>query len=383
MGSPSVPAGEPSGRHEKVTAFVSRAAASAEQKTVLPGLGADLDAFGSEEPKRAQPAAAAPKASLLSRRTLLILGLAGAALLAAAAAAVFAPSLLLQAPATTPGRVTITTAPMGTEVSVDGQVRGLTPLTFQLDPGAHLIRLRRDSNERTISLNVAAGADVTQHYEFAPQAAPAAQTSTLSITTDPPGARVLVDGEAHGTSPVTVADLSVALHRVTVIGELGSVERQVTTEAGVTSSVVFALPRAPAVSAGWLAVASPFEVQVVERGDVIGTSASPRFMVPAGVHEVDLVNEALGFNEHRRIEISQGATAPLKIDARAVISANARPWADVLVDGRSVGQTPIANLSLTLGSHEIVFRHPDLGERRQVIVVTARGPNRIAVDLTR
>jgi hypothetical protein len=48
-----------------------------------------------------------------------------------------------------------------------------------------------------------------------------------------------------------------------------------------------------------------------------------------------------------------------------------------------VGQTPLANLSLALGTHEIVFRHPDLGERKQTIVVTAKGPNRIAVDLTR
>jgi hypothetical protein len=312
----------------------------------------------------------------------MIAGIAGAVVLLAAAA-VLVPQLFRQRPSTSPGRVTITTAPMGVEVSVNGEVRGLTPLTFQLDPGSHSIRLRRETDERTISLQVAAAADVTQHYEFAPQAVPAAQTSTLSITTDPPGARVLIDGEARGTSPVTVADLSVARHRITVVGGNGSVERQVTTEAGVTSSVVFALPRAPAVSAGWLTVASPFEVQVVERGDVIGTSASPRFMVPAGAHEVDLVNETLGFSERRRIDISQGATATVRIDARAAISANARPWADVLVDGRPVGQTPIANLSLTLGSHEIVFRHPDLGERKQTLIVTTRGPNRIAVDLTR
>jgi hypothetical protein len=137
------------------------------------------------------------------------------------------------------------------------------------------------------------------------------------------------------------------------------------------------------MSAGWLAVSSPFEVQVIERGDVIGTSASPRFMIPAGTHEADFVNESLGFSEHRRIEISQGATARISIDARAPISANARPWADVLLDGRPIGQTPIANLSVTLGTHQLVFRHPDLGERQQTMVVTAKGPNRIAVDLTR
>ena len=120
----------------------------------------------------------------------------------------------------------------------------------------------------------------------------------------------------------------------------------------------------------------------MERGDVIGTSASTRFMIPAGSHEVDLVNDVLGFKEHRRIDIKPGATATVKIDARASINVNARPWAEVLVDGRAVGQTPISNLSLSLGSHEVVFRHPDLGDRQQTVVVTAKGPNRIAVDLT-
>jgi hypothetical protein len=65
------------------------------------------------------------------------------------------------------------------------------------------------------------------------------------------------------------------------------------------------------------------------------------------------------------------------------VSANARPWADVIVDGISVGQTPIANLQLTIGTHDVVFRHPQLGERRQAVTVTQNGPNRIAVDLTK
>jgi serine/threonine-protein kinase len=268
-------------------------------------------------------------------------------------------------------------------VTIDGQSRGLTPLSVQLDPGTHTVTLQRGSEERTINLQVASGAELTQHYEFATPAAPAARTSTVAVTSDPPGARVLVDGTPRGTSPVTIPDLSVGRHRVTVIGENGSVERQVTTEAGATSSVVFSMPRAPAVSAGWLSVTSPFEVQVIERGEVIGTSASPRFMVPAGARDVDFVNDILGFKDRRRIEITQGATATVTIDARAAVNLNARPWADVLVDGRPVGQTPIANLSLTLGPHQILFRHPDLGERQQTFMVTANGPNRIAVDLSR
>jgi serine/threonine-protein kinase len=310
-------------------------------------------------------------------------GAVAAAVALLAALAYVVPRYVGGSPSTTPGRVTIGTTPLGAEVTIDGQAHGLTPVTVQLGPGAHMIVLRRNGEERTIPLQVASGAEITQHYEFAPRPAPAPQTSTLSITSDPAGARVLIDGESRGVSPVTIADLSVARHRVTVIGENGTVERQVTTEAGVTSSLVVSLPKAPAMSAGWLTVASPFEVQVLERGEVIGTSAAPRFMVPAGAHEVELINDTLGYKERRKVDVSAGASSTIKVDAQSTISVNARPWAEVFVDGRSAGQTPIANFSVSLGSHQVIFRHPELGERQQTVVVTAKGANRIAVDLTK
>jgi serine/threonine-protein kinase len=50
---------------------------------------------------------------------------------------------------------------------------------------------------------------------------------------------------------------------------------------------------------------------------------------------------------------------------------NATPWAEVWIDGRSLGETPLANVEVPVGEHELVFRHPDLGERRQRVVVRA------------
>jgi hypothetical protein len=381
MGSPPIPAGDPAQRKEKVAAFVSRSAGAPEPRLVSPAGTDHLDAFGSEEPRSQREVYAAKIRSV--RPLWILVGIAVAAVVLAAVW--LAPALFRsgQSPTPGPGRVTIGTTPIGAQVSVDGQARGVTPLSLQLDPGTHTIKLTRGSDERTISIQVASGADMTQHYEFAPLPPPAPLTSTLTVITDPPGARVSIDGQARGTSPVTVADLSASRHRVVVTGENGSVERQVTTEAGGASSVVFSLPRTTPVSTGWLAVASPFEVQVVEKGEIIGTSATPRFMVSTGAHEIELVNDTLGFKELRRVDVSSGATATVKIDARASVSANARPWADVIVDGRAVGQTPIANLSLTLGSHQFVFRHPDFGERQETVVVTAKGPNRVAVDLTK
>jgi serine/threonine-protein kinase len=63
------------------------------------------------------------------------------------------------------------------------------------------------------------------------------------------------------------------------------------------------------------------------------------------------------------------------------LSLNATPWAEVLVDGKSVGETPIGNLSVSLGSHDVVFRHPELGDKRMTATVTTAGPTRLSADL--
>jgi serine/threonine-protein kinase len=65
------------------------------------------------------------------------------------------------------------------------------------------------------------------------------------------------------------------------------------------------------------------------------------------------------------------------------MNVNAVPWANVWVDGRSLGETPLANVQVTPGTHEIVFRHPELGERRIRATVESGVPARIVADLRR
>ena len=209
-----------------------------------------------------------------------------------------------------------------------------------------------------------------------------AAAGRLSIVTDPAGARVDVDGQSHGVSPVVIEALAAADHRITVTSDNGSAQRTITVAAGVMTEVVFSLPKAPV--AGWVAVASPFAVDVVEDGEVVGTSGTAKIMLAAGKHDIVLRNESLGFEQPRTITVAPGRIVSVAIDApTGLLNVNARPWADVLIDGEAAGQTPLSNLALPLGSHQITFRHPQLGERTEHVVVTSRGVNRVAVDLSR
>jgi hypothetical protein len=46
-----------------------------------------------------------------------------------------------------------------------------------------------------------------------------------------------------------------------------------------------------------------------------------------------------------------------------------------------VGETPIGSVTVPIGIHEVVFRHPELGERRQAVTVKAGEPTKVGVDL--
>ncbi|HJZ74842.1 MAG TPA: PEGA domain-containing protein [Vicinamibacterales bacterium] len=292
------------------------------------------------------------------------------------------PSFATTAPRT--GNLTIATQPPAADVLVDGERRGTTPLTLALAAGAHTITIQGDGDTRVLPLTIAAGADVTQHFELKTREA-VAQFGRVSIVTEPPGARVSIDGRSHGVSPLVVADLTAEEHLVTVTNDGGTSERKVLVTPGNAASVIFALAgKTSGPVGGWLSVSSPFDVEVAENNDVIGASRSSRIMLAAGRHDVVLTNRSLGYQETRKLDVIAGKTTTLRVEPpRVTISVNARPWAEVLMDGTNVGQTPLANLLVTVGSHELVFRNPQLGERRQTVLVTVTGPNRVAADLTK
>src|SRR5262249_3256007 len=189
------------------------------------------------------------------------------------------PSFATTAPRT--GNLTIATQPPAADVLVDGERRGTTPLTLALAAGAHTITIQGDGDTRVLPLTIAAGADVTQHFELKTREA-VAQFGRVSIVTEPPGARVSIDGRSHGVSPLVVADLTAEEHLVTVTNDGGTSERKVLVTPGNAASVIFALAgKTSGPVGGWLSVSSPFDVEVAENNDVIGASRSTPLLLAA------------------------------------------------------------------------------------------------------
>jgi hypothetical protein len=107
-------------------------------------------------------------------------------------------------------------------------------------------------------------------------------------------------------------------------------------------------------------------------------------MLPAGKHDIEMVNEELGYRARRTVNVSPGKTLTVSVDLpKGLVSLNATPWASVWIGGRNVGDTPIGNLSVPIGKHEVLFRNPQLGEQRRAVTVTLHAPARLSVDLTK
>ncbi len=139
------------------------------------------------------------------------------------------------------------------------------------------------------------------------------------------------------------------------------------------------VPAAPRV--GSMTISSPIDLQVFKDGDPVGSTAGP-ITLSEGTHGLDFVNDELGFRIRQNVSIKNGKATPVTIAVpNGRVSINAVPWADVIIDGNAAGETPIANLSLPIGSHEIVFRHPQLGERKQTVVIKVDGLLRVTQTL--
>jgi hypothetical protein len=345
-----------------------------------------LDSFAPESDGTAPAPARKPFSPVAKVRTRSLIAFAACvAVGAVAAGAFFIRGRLTTSPPAQPvpltGRATLNSRPDGAAVLIDGVARGVTPLQIELPAGPHDVIFRNDASERRITLKIENGVRLSENVDM-PVAV--AKVGALDVFSEPSGARVTVDGTAAGVTPLKLTNVSAARHTVVVSQGLTTINRSVEVAAGATASVFVSLAPQTSSATGTFAVESPLELRIIENGQLLGLSNAAPIVLNAGKHQLELVNEALELRLSRAITVAGGKSTRLAVPVpNGTLSVNAAPWAEVFVDGKSIGMTPLGAVSIPVGSHEIVWRHPQLGEKRRSVTVGAQTTTRVTMDLSR
>jgi len=283
------------------------------------------------------------------------------------------------------GSLRVTSRPAGGIVAIDGFARGTTPLALTLSKGEHRVEIRTADAVRRTSVVITAGAASFQDFDLgtagAPAPAAAAVFGSLEVETEPSGASVRIDGVSQGLTPLRLTSVTPGLHRIVLTSAGQSVSRQVTVASATATKLVVPIIGSTAALSGWVQISSPITLQLYENGQLLGTTETERIMLPVGAHELSIVNQALDYKTTATLQVLPGRTTNFAVKLpTGSLYVNALPWADVWIDGQRVGETPLANLTVPIGTHEVLFRHPQLGEQRRTVVIKLSGTTRVGLE---
>jgi hypothetical protein len=269
------------------------------------------------------------------------------------------------------GTAMLESLPSGSQVLVDGQVMGLTPLTATLPTGTHRVDFKYRGKARTIQIVITQGGRITELIDWS-----AKTVGRLQVNSEPAGAHVLVDNVSRGVTPLILDDVPLGVHAVVLESGGGSIKRSVTIKSDEPSSLT------ETIYPGWLKVFAPFEITISEGSKVLRMDDREQVMLPAGPHDIRFENRALGYQETRHIEVQPGITTPLSLAVpQSTLTLTTSAPADVIIDGVSVGETPLTNHAIPLGTRDILLKS-EAGFRRLSVVVTAK-PVVLNVDLAK
>jgi hypothetical protein len=245
--------------------------------------------------------------------------------------------------------------PAGADILVDGLLRGKTPFRLELPPGQHVLEIRKDKLSRRFPLALAAGTQISQYIEMRddPGAAPTSPSpaATPSSTATPTSAT-----PAAGATLPAAAAASVQTPPAPVVR--------------------------PAPTMGWLLVQSSIQLSVLRNGEAIGNSDDGRLALAAGNQELELSNTAAGYREATTIRILPGQISTLRPELpQSTVDIESTPTARVSIDGHDLGETPLTQIALTIGPHDILFRHADFPERHVSTFIKVATPAHVSVDL--
>ncbi len=266
------------------------------------------------------------------------------------------------------GRLNLTTGEIsGAHVLIDGRNIGITPLREVLVvPGEHRILIRRDRYlDFSTTINVI-GRNQVQTFDFALEPA----WSEVTLTSEPPGALVLVDGGIRGETPVTLELLTG--ERTLVLRKEKFSDHTMTLNVPAGKTLAPALIRLVPAPASLTLNSKPTGARVAADGVYQGVTPLTLQLSSTTSHQLVLTAE--GYAPLKRsIELApaQSRTVTLELEPEfgAVFLTSDPPDAELFIGGRPYGKG-VGRFRLRTGSHVLELRAAGYKTIRKKITVT-------------
>jgi predicted Ser/Thr protein kinase len=292
------------------------------------------------------------------------------------------------------GQLIVSPNVSGAKIKFDGQSdpAWVTPYTFsQVPVGSHVVVISKEGYEdlrQTMEVTVGGSSTIAANLV---ERAPPSSTAMLTVTSDVSGANITLDGQTHPSwlTPYTFSDVALGEHTIVVSKDGYSEVRQTLTVEGgppitfpvnlkgqVTSAPKPMPPAAPKF--GQLVVTSNISGATISvDGQTEAEWATPYTFsrLSAGRHSV-VVSKA-GYGDVQRIlEVEGGRTstfsADLTVPSGAIVVESVPAGADVLIDGRSVGTSPVEQV-VTVGQHTYLVRLSGMASRDGTFTIREEG----------
>ncbi len=187
-------------------------------------------------------------------------------------------------------------------------------------------------------------------------------SGTVRVLANVDKARVFLDGKDMGPQPLDVKDISPGEHVIEVKAPgYMTAEKRVTVGAGDAQVLKIDLQPEAAAATGLVKVVSRVpEATVYIDGKNVG-SVPQQADLPSGDHFV--VVEKTGYTKfEKKIRVETGQTMTVSAELKAVggINVVSTPaGAEILIDGVSVGKTPMKKENIDVGDHILTVRQPN------------------------
>lgn len=279
----------------------------------------------------------------------------------------------------TPAAVRITVSSRDAVLQLDGAKVGVGEWRGDLAPGRHAVHVSAPGYvDTSFVLYTEPGREYASRIELRR----AAQTGRIDVVTDPDGARVVVDGEVRGTSPLALSLVPGDYLVEASLPDRAPVRRNVTVVAD--SSLRLALSLGPP-TASVIITSEPVGAAVSVDGHALGTTPTTMGGIALGQHEVAALLEGWApfestvvvTAELRQIHMPLRRNPPGEIEVRGDLAAR------LYIDGEPIGSAHLYNWKVPLapGSHQVRVV-PSGGEPVETVVEIQAG-ERLTYEYTK